>query len=343
MLKAIHDFFIITPEVKPEFLTAAQRHNRLSLLVICIMIFGMELFNMARVLFWSASGLGTLNNRIYFAFYSSLFLAAALYLLLAWLLRRRAPGVKLALQYAVAAFCLVWHVGMNAYDILAGHSLETGIYLTAVLGMGVFILMPAWLSFALHGAAYLLFMALAAPSLDSGQLINLSFASIVALAVSLTNCRHHAVVIAQRQEICSINERLQVLVQRDPLTGLLNKTAFQRCVEPHLGERGAALLILDLDDFKSVNDRFGHPCGDFVLKDLLSIDREVTAHAGALRAGAGGRRPYAHPLRFRHHLARPGGEQRLQHRRLPPWQPRYQLRTALRRGRPRALPRQGAR
>ena len=227
MLKAILDFFIITPEVKPEFLAAAQRHNRLSLLVICVMIFGMELFNMARVLFWSASRLGTLNNRIYFAFYSSLFLAAALYLLLAWLLRRRAPGVKLALQYACAAFCLVWHVGMNAYDILAGHSLETGIYLTAVLGMGVFILMPAWLSFALHGAAYLLFMALAAPSLDSGQLINLSFASIVALAVSLTNCRHHAVVIAQRQEIPSINERLQVLVQRDPLTGLLNKTAFQ--------------------------------------------------------------------------------------------------------------------
>ena len=106
MLKAIHDFFIITPEVKPEFLAAAQRHNRLSLLVICVMIFGMELFNMARVLFWSASGLGTLNNRIYFAFYSSLFLAAALYLLLAWLLRRRAPGVKLALQYAAAAFCL---------------------------------------------------------------------------------------------------------------------------------------------------------------------------------------------------------------------------------------------
>ena len=77
MFKAILDFFIITPEVKPEFLAAAQRHNRLSLLVICVMIFGMELFNMARVLFWSASGLGTLNNRIYFAFYSSLFLPAA--------------------------------------------------------------------------------------------------------------------------------------------------------------------------------------------------------------------------------------------------------------------------
>ena len=159
--------------MKPEFLAAAQRHNRLSLLVICVMIFGMELFNMARVLFWSASGLGTLNNRIYFAFYSSLFLAAALYLLLAWLLRRRAPGVKLALQYACAAFCLVWHVCMNAYDILAGHSLETGIYLTAVLGMGVFILMPAWLSLPCTGGLPAL-MALAAPSLDSGQLINLS-------------------------------------------------------------------------------------------------------------------------------------------------------------------------
>ena len=58
------DFFSVPEELRPAFWQDTLYKNRLSLLVICIMIFGMELFNMARVLLWSSSGLGTLNNRI---------------------------------------------------------------------------------------------------------------------------------------------------------------------------------------------------------------------------------------------------------------------------------------
>ena len=110
-------------------------------------------------------------------------------------------------------------------------------------------------------------MLLAGTRLSAGDRVNITCTAIVALAVSLTNCRHYVIMIAQRMEISRINEHLRVLAQRDSLTGLLNKAAFQRCVEPHLGTPGVTLLIVDLDDFKTVNDRFGHPCGDFVLKE----------------------------------------------------------------------------
>ena len=64
-------------------------------------------------------------------------------------------------------------------------------------------------------------------------------------------------------------DRLLELSQRDPLTGLLNRAGFER----HL-DRAAqadpggslALLYIDLDHFKPVNDRHGHPAGDQVLK-----------------------------------------------------------------------------
>ena len=63
--------------------------------------------------------------------------------------------------------------------------------------------------------------------------------------------------------------RLTHLAQRDPLTGLLNRAGFEAEIErlvrlgdgPHL-----ALLYVDLDHFKPVNDTHGHPAGDRVLQ-----------------------------------------------------------------------------
>ena len=271
MGKHIRDFLRIPPEIRPEFWQDSIRKDRLSLLVICIMIFGMEMYNMARVLLWSDSKLGTLNNRIYFGMYCALWLAAALYLLLQWGLRRAPVRAQWALQYAMALFALLWHMCINAYDLYRDPASETTIFITAVLGLAVFIQMPSGYSFFTYGAAYGLFMALAGHRLPSGDQLNLTFTSIVALAVSLTNCRHAVVTLSQRKEIGLMNQRLQALVQTDPLTGLLNKTAFQRSVELHLNQAGqgaeTALMILDLDDFKSINGRHGHPCGDYVLKE----------------------------------------------------------------------------
>ena len=63
--------------------------------------------------------------------------------------------------------------------------------------------------------------------------------------------------------------RLMQLAQRDALTGLLNRAGFEehmaKAVES--GDRGTlALLYIDLDHFKPVNDAYGHPVGDQVLQ-----------------------------------------------------------------------------
>ena len=72
-------------------------------------------------------------------------------------------------------------------------------------------------------------------------------------------------VTAQKRE----QARLTELAQRDPLTGLLNRSGFELCLERLIDEgRGAGLglLYIDLDGFKAVNDRHGHPVGDMLLK-----------------------------------------------------------------------------
>ena len=62
--------------------------------------------------------------------------------------------------------------------------------------------------------------------------------------------------------------RLLQLSQRDALTGLLNRSGFEGFLqqENHEGKKSLALLYIDLDHFKPVNDQYGHLTGDKVLK-----------------------------------------------------------------------------
>lgn len=282
--------FLIPPEIREDFWQDTLKRNRLSLLVICIMIFGMELFNMFRVLFWSASGLGTVNNRIYFTMYLLLWMSAAIYLLLRWLFRRKPLHIQWRVQYGTVLFALIWHAGLNAYDLMRNPAAETTTFVTAMLAISVFIQMPIAHSIVAYGLSYGLFVGLVGGILGSGRLINLTFTAIVATAVSMTSFRHAVETVLQRREIDRMNRHLQELVQKDPLTGLMNTAAFRNRVELHLASAEAGsntfLLMLDLDDFKKINDGFGHLCGDYVLQATAIKLRILFPNAiGAARIG----------------------------------------------------------
>lgn len=83
---------------------------------------------------------------------------------------------------------------------------------------------------------------------------------------------HIAMAIAHDNQM----QRLAELSRTDELTGLLNRRAFmedlfQRHAHLYRVSRCGALLYIDLDNFKPVNDRFGHAAGDQVLKELANL------------------------------------------------------------------------
>ena len=85
--------------------------------------------------------------------------------------------------------------------------------------------------------------------------------------------------------------RLDELAHKDSLTGILNRRAFQSLVESRRYTAGktasSALLALDLDHFKSINDRFGHAGGDAALRQTTTVI-ESQLRRGDVFARAGG-------------------------------------------------------
>ncbi|MCC6563602.1 sensor domain-containing diguanylate cyclase [Candidatus Uhrbacteria bacterium] len=91
---------------------------------------------------------------------------------------------------------------------------------------------------------------------------------------------------------------LRVQVDTDDLTGVMNKPAFSRNarmrIEEQRRKRGSAgLLFLDPDDFKLLNDTYGHDIGDELIQELASRGRLIAEKYGGLFARFGGDEFYA--------------------------------------------------
>jgi two-component system cell cycle response regulator len=72
--------------------------------------------------------------------------------------------------------------------------------------------------------------------------------------------------------------------KQDPLTSLLNRRAFDELIDLRSAERASlALLLLDVDHFKSINDGYGHQAGDQVLQVIAQRLRSAAADVGTGR------------------------------------------------------------
>lgn len=89
----------------------------------------------------------------------------------------------------------------------------------------------------------------------------------------------------------SAEEKLRYMVDHDPLTGLFNRRAYERILGEHIarGERyghEGAVLMLDLDEFKQVNDTLGHRAGDdLIVRVGRALAQRLRASDAVARLG----------------------------------------------------------
>ena len=103
---------------------------------------------------------------------------------------------------------------------------------------------------------------------------------IVVLQTALIGC-----ILGARIAVSRRLTALERLADSDPATGCLNRRGFERALDSALtsaltSQRDVALLALDLDHFKRINDQFGHNIGDAVLSEVAATLADTVGTEG---------------------------------------------------------------
>src|SRR5215208_2792183 len=160
--------------------------------------------------------------------------------------------------------------------VLTGRDQSPFFFTFPLIVGGAALVVSPRITFALAAAASIAYVASVAPpgsvglSRETVAIVGINITALVLLA-------YVAMVIAREQR--RARDAAIRLSTIDPLTGLFNRTFFFAAVEREIARsarsgRGFCLLMMDLDDLKSVNDRSGHFFGDRVLRGVGEVIRD---------------------------------------------------------------------
>ncbi len=190
------------------------------------------------------------------------------------------------LPVVLAAVGLAFSIGITTVDQWVTPNITPLLIGAMAISMAIH-LRPTTAS-ALFLVAYLLFffmIGLTQPDADRllSNRINGLVALALAWALSVMLWRNFTVLALQRMQLEATNAELQAkqkelqrLTRLDGLTGLYNRNTFVELTRQELARAqrqcsNTAILLLDLDHFKRVNDTWGHPAGDAVLKNVAQV------------------------------------------------------------------------
>jgi diguanylate cyclase (GGDEF)-like protein len=191
-----------------------------------------------------------------------LFAGAAL-----WLVLCRIPAVQssFSIRVLMSSGIITAYTWATAYEFWRGR------------GEPLVSRWPAIFMLFAHGSLYLLrtpFGAMLPWSPTGNEVFESVWLTVLSFEALLFTISIAFILLAMAKERAEYRHKTAALI--DPLTGIANRRAFLQDSEAQLKRQAAdprsfAVMLLDLDNFKSINDRFGHAVGDRVLQLFAQV------------------------------------------------------------------------
>ena len=192
-------------------------------------------------------------------------------------------ALTLLLQYCVIGVIMAAGVVIVSIDQLATSNITPFIVVCMIMGT-IFLVDPliSFLIFVASYAAYYFSIAIvlqSAEQLLSNRVngitaIGIGFAlSVILWRLNVTNIKQKRRIVDQQLLLEQANKELERMAYFDALTGLPNRRYFDEVLKREIAlieRKGheSCLVMLDVDDFKGINDIYGHPVGDSILVQL---------------------------------------------------------------------------
>lgn len=192
---------------KEEFLKKSIPTNRFLLRICAVFSLLIECFNIIRVLFFSASGLGTQNNRIYFYFYFASLLCSVVFLI--W-----DVGIKMSdkarhrLYMIDGSILLLWNTVFNVYDIYKSGAVGNFTIVTAVVAFSSLLIMRPVYALSNLAANYLIFALFLCRNFSSGEVINFTITTLLCATICFVRYKHVCIEVSQEKELGDIQQEL---------------------------------------------------------------------------------------------------------------------------------------
>jgi diguanylate cyclase (GGDEF)-like protein len=186
-----------------------------------------------------------------------------------WLLICRLPGLSdsLDLRVLLASGIVTAYTWLTAFEFWRGRS-------EALVSRW-----PAVFMLFAHGALFLLRTPLVAmvPWLSDSKIYGSVWLTVLSFEALLFTISVAFILLAMAKERTELRHRTAAMI--DPLTGLANRRSFLQdgvalAARHAASPKPATVLLMDLDHFKSINDRFGHALGDNVLTIFADVARQ---------------------------------------------------------------------
>lgn len=248
--------------------------------IFFIMLF--QIYNMVYVSVYTDFTYYTKSSKIYMLLYTLMFIICVLGLIL---LHKKnvKKGLLLKVQNYYIVFLIMWSLAVTIYDNRVSNNIS--VHIITMLSIAILVYLPPKLFVPLYLFSDIILIT-GIELVKHGEplgshysiYVNSTWLTIMALFVGYYHYQsmrqtflNQSIILEKKRMIEEKSAELDFIAHHDSLTGLQNRRYLANCLNNiYLESRDSQLktgvFIIDIDDFKSYNDTFGHIKGDECLK-----------------------------------------------------------------------------